>query len=187
MSLFDSNTWYNVVSKSNTSFSFHASNLTDGTAAAYFLITPKTIESDQLWQFYQYNNSYVMRSKGSGAGSYLIAGTANESAPIDIAGNTVPSMANTSFVDNSMFWQVTPWNDGWFYFTNSANSTGWNLQVRPTRPESNLLAMSSNITKASQPFQSYKWTPNGKINDAAFSTIDVSHHYPFLGFCHEFS
>jgi hypothetical protein len=170
--------WYTLYPASNTSVALHGSNLTNGAAGATYFAPVKSSGAEllqQQWQFYQHNDSYVLRTKGSGPNTYLVAGTPNGSAPIDIAGNTVPSMRGAETVDNSMFWQITSWKDGNFYFTNGANGTDWHLQLRPANNAGiSLLAMSSNIT-GSQPQQEFKWKQQGtKIDDQNFSTIDVS-------------
>ena len=149
-------------------------NTTVGTGAVYLTPLGKTVGDAQLWQFYQQNNSYVIRNKGSGANSYLISDKPNNPSPSEIAGNTVPALGSPDVIDNGMFWQITPWKDNTFYFTNSANSTGWRLQVRNA---GNLLAMSSNITAQSRDAQSFQWKQVSAINDQKFSTIDVSGSY----------
>jgi len=177
MSLFDTNLWYTLFPASNATVAFHGSNLTNGIGAVYFAPVKNsgTELLQQQWQFYQHNDGYVLRTRGSGPNSYLASGAPNGSTPIDIAGNTVPSMRGADVIDKSMFWKITSWKDGNFYFTNGANGTGWHLQLRPANQAGiSLLAMSSNIT-GDQPLQEFKWKQQGaKINDPAFSTIDVS-------------
>jgi hypothetical protein len=76
-------------------------------------------------------------------------------------------MCNVSFADNSMFWTISPWGDGTFFFANAANGTDWHLQVK----SNSLLAMSSNIT-APQNGQRFSFNQQGPIvNKPGFSSV----------------
>ena len=177
MSLFDTNLWYSIYTKNNSKLGLHGSNLNgQGKGAVFF--TDKTTGDAQLWQFYQIevnsSSSYVIRNKGTGGNAYLVATQPNGNPPENILGNTVPALANSNLIDNSMFWQATPWNDGTFYFTNSANGTAWHLQFRP---DNTTLAMSSDITAGTRDVQSYSWQQQTNINNQTFSTIDVGISY----------
>ena len=114
--------------------------------------------SVQQWQMFRFNTSYyVLRSKASGSQGYL-----------NVAGDNVPYMANSSISDASMFWKIHPWTDGTFYFTNAANGSAWHMEVEPT----SLMALSSNIT-APQDGQRFSFSQLGTVNDVAFSTVIV--------------
>jgi len=45
-------------------------------------------------------------------------------------GGTTPGMRNYTISDDGMFWKISPWENGYSYFTNMANGTGWNMVVR---------------------------------------------------------
>lgn len=166
MANFNSNQWYQLNVKAFTTLSMDGSTLYDhGTGSVFFQNTNTTLPGQQ-WQIYAFSSStYVLRTKESGHDGYLgVAVTYNGTT----AGNTVPEMRNHTLSDNSMFWQITPWGDGTFFFTNSANGTAWHLDVLLSA----LMAMSSNIT-APQDGQRYSFTTLGAINDQAFSTVDT--------------
>ena len=78
-------------------------------------------------------------------------------------------MRNVTLSDASMFWSITPWDDGTFYFTNAGNGTDWHLNVKPN----SLLNMSSNIT-APQEGQSFSFDQQGAINQAGFSSVSIA-------------
>jgi hypothetical protein len=77
-------------------------------------------------------------------------------------------MRNATLGDDSILWQISPWEDGTFYMTNAANGTDWHLMVKP----GSLMAMSSNITEL-QKGQSFSFNATGTINDARFSGVNV--------------
>ena len=167
MANFNSNQWYQLnVIAATSDLSMDGSILYDHGKGSVFFQNTNTTLPGQQWQIYTFNSStYVLRTKDSGHDGYLgVAVTYNGTT----AGNTVPEMHNHTLSDNSMFWQITPWGDGTFFFTNSANGTAWHLDVLPSA----LMAMSSNIT-APQDSQRYSFTTLGAINDEAFSTVDV--------------
>jgi hypothetical protein len=83
-------------------------------------------------------------------------------------GRTVPIMANYTLSDASMFWQISPWGDGTFFFTNAANGTAWHL----TRKGDGLMAMNSNIT-VPQNGQRFQFKQLGSINNERYSTVTV--------------
>lgn len=149
-------------------------NATTGTGSVYLTEIGKTVGNAQLWQFYQHNDSYVIRCKGSGATNYMLSAEPDNPTPSEITGNTVPALGSTAVIDQGMFWQITPWKDNSYYFTNSANKTGWRMQARDG---GNLLAISSNITKESRASQSFEFKAVSKIDDQQFSTIDVGDSY----------
>lgn len=170
MANFDPNTWYQLTAKGHPAQSMYGGPLfAEGLGPVYFEITNTTL-AGQRWQLYPYNSStYLLRTKESGHDAYLSAAySANETT---IPGSTRPKMQDYTLSDTSIFWQISPWGDGTFYFTNLANGTAWHMQVNPN----SLMAMSSNIT-APQDGQSFSFTSLGSINDQTFSTVDVSLH-----------
>lgn len=78
-------------------------------------------------------------------------------------------MANYNVTDDSMFWQVEPWGDGTYHFSNLANGSDWRLNVLDT----GLMAMDSNITSA-QSGEHFTFTSLSTIGDSRYSTVNVS-------------
>ncbi|KAG4432098.1 hypothetical protein IFR05_012427 [Cadophora sp. M221] len=135
------------------------------TGAVFFSETNTTSNAEQLWQLYPFNSTYyVLRSKSSGPLGYLTVKRAPEE---NTPGRTVPLMTNASLADDSMFWQVEPWGDGTFFFTNAANGSAWHLQLKPN----SLMAMSSNITAPPRDGQRFSFKQLGQIQNTNFSTV----------------
>ncbi len=166
MANFDPNRWYQIILKVGDGQSLDGSVLFDHGTGSVFLKNTDTTNAEEQWQIFPYNATYyVLRTKASGAQGYMaVAVNANETT----LGETVPVMRNSTLSDNSMFWQIGPWGDGTFFFTNGANGSAWHLLVK----SNDLMAMSSNITKP-QDEQSFLFNPLGKVNDAAFSSVIV--------------
>jgi len=167
MANFDANRWYQVLVKpAGNSQSLDGSVLfTQGQGTVFFKDT-NTTDSQEQWQIFPYNSSYyVLITKASCAQGYLnTAIFVNETT----LGGTVPDMRNTTQSDDSMFWQIHPWGDGTFYFTNAANRTAWHLEVN----SNSQMAMSSNIT-APQDGQSFTFNQLDAINDSSYSSVIV--------------
>ncbi|KAH6716057.1 hypothetical protein BKA61DRAFT_733863 [Leptodontidium sp. MPI-SDFR-AT-0119] len=75
-------------------------------------------------------------------------------------------MANYTFWDDSMFWKISPWGHGTFYFTDGANGTAWHLSVK----RNSLMAMTSNITTI-QDSQRFSFKQMGTIDNMKYSSI----------------
>ena len=167
MANFDSNYWYQIYANKNKNDSFVGTSLYNkGISGAVFFNTTDTTEQVQQWQLFPFNSTnYVLRSRDSGPQGYLEAKVSiNETTQ----GVTVPYMRNASTSDNSMFWQVGPWNDGTFYMTNSANGTGWRLNVK----SNTLMAMDSDFTPI-QDGQRFNFQRLNQINDERYSSVIV--------------
>lgn len=177
MANFDPNRWQQITiasSSENTgsSQSMDGSVLytKDGRGSVFFGNT-NLLSGEQLWQIFAFNSSYyVLRTKGSGPQGYMGAGLSSDEST---QGKTVPGMANSSVSDDSMFWKISPWGDGTFFFTNAANGSAWHLTLK----SNSLMAMTSNIT-APQNGQRFNFTQLGTIDDARFSSVIVSFWYP---------
>ncbi|TAQ87943.1 hypothetical protein B7494_g3734 [Chlorociboria aeruginascens] len=162
MANFDTNHWYQLsVGDSN---SMVGTGLYDAGRGAVFVKATNSSNPDEQWQLFPFNSSYyVLRTKESGAQSYLNTATeTTETTP----GSTVPNMTNSTLSDDSMFWQISPWGDGTFYFTNAANGTAWHLNVKGNT----LMSMSSNIT-APQAQQGFTFTQLDTIDNVKFSSV----------------
>jgi hypothetical protein len=91
------------------------------------------------------------------------------SSEAELPGNTVGVVRNVTLSDASMFWQISPWQDGTFWLANAANGSAWHLTSKPN----SLIAMSSNIT-APQNGQRFAFKELGNIDDERFSSVLVS-------------
>lgn len=171
MANFDTNRYYQLVTgKGGTGGSGGQSM--DGTSlynqgkGAVFFQNTNTTDSGQQWQIFPFNSSvYVLRTQASGSEGYMgVALNQNEDTP----GKTVPIMVSAVQADDSMFWNISPWGDGTFYFTNAANGTAWHLTVK----SNSLMAMTSNIS-VQQDAQSFSFLQLGTIDDSSYSSVVV--------------
>lgn len=167
----DDNAWYQVNVTRFTGLSLRGTSLyNDGNTGAVFYQNTNTSIPGQSWQFYPYNSSvYLLRCKNGGPNAYLAvaAGTGNSDSST-VTGNTVPILANYNVTDDSMFWQVAPWGDGTYHFSNLANGSDWRLNVLGNA----LMAMDSNITSA-QSGEHFTFTSMSTIGDSQYSTVNV--------------
>jgi hypothetical protein len=168
MANFDTNKWYQIIRSGSTDQSMDGSYLYNKgeTGSTFFKVTDTT-DPEEQWQFFPYDSTtYVLRTKASGSFGYMtVAVSQTETTP----GATVPKMTNCSLADTSMFWQISPWGDGSFFFTNAANGSAWHLLTK----SNSLMAMSSNIS-IPQFGQRYSFNALTAIDDTRFSTLDVS-------------
>jgi hypothetical protein len=168
---FDTNQWYQITRNKKEDQSFvgtilYAEDHTEG--STFFQITNLTIR-EQLWQIYPFDSShYVLRSQGSGPTSFLHSRFVPDLNRLP--GDTFPDMKDATLQDDSMLWQISPWNDGTFFMTNKENGTDWHMQVMPDSQ----MAMSSNIT-APQPLQRFSFREVKNIDDNNFSVLRVCH------------
>lgn len=165
MANFDSNRWYQLDVGPVEGQSMVGTTLFDEQlrGAVFFQVTNLTSPL-QNWQVYPFNSSYyVLRTEASGPYGYL---SVKASVDETTNGNTVPFISNASIVDNSMFWQILPWDDGTFFFTNAVNGSAWHLFVK----DNSLMAMSSNIT-APQTRQEFTFNATGTIDDVRYSSV----------------
>lgn len=168
---FDDNTWYQVNVTRFTGLSLLGTSLfKDGKTGAVFYQNTNTSARGQSWQFYPYNSSvYLLRCKDGGPNGYLAAAAGKEDTEqSSITGNTVPILAHYNVSDNSMFWQIEPWGDGTYYFSNLANGSNWRLNVLGSA----LMAMDSNIT-SEQAGEHFTFSSLSTIGDDRYSTINV--------------
>jgi hypothetical protein len=171
MANFDTTKWYQIIQTGSTAQSMDGSYLYNaGESGATFFKITETTDPEVQWQLFPYNSTtYVLRTKASGEFGYMTAAVSEaEITP----GGTVPQMTNCSLADTSMFWHISPWGDGSFFFTNAANGSAWHLLVKPN----SLMAMSSNISSP-QDGQRFSFNALTAINDTRFSTLDVSNSY----------
>lgn len=168
----DDNAWYQVNVTRFTGLSLRGTSLyNDGNTGAVFYQNTNTSIPGQSWQFYPYNSSvYLLRCRNGGPDAYLAVavGKSDSSDSSSVTGNTVPILANYNVTDDSMFWQVGPWGDGTYYFSNLANGSDWRLNVLSNA----LMAMDSNITSA-QPGEHFTFTSLSTIGDSRYSTVNV--------------
>jgi hypothetical protein len=173
MENFDSNHWQQINISPNSENTGQGQSMDgsvlytkQGTGSVFFTDT-NTTAAEQLWQIFAFNSSYyVLRTQGSGPEGYMNTGVGSGGST---PGNTVPLTANYLILDDSMFWKISPWGDGTFFFTNAANGTAWNLAIKPN----SLMVMTSNIS-APQDAQRFSFTQQGTIDDVRYSSVLVS-------------
>jgi hypothetical protein len=173
----DTNQWYQICwSENPTKQCFVGTWLYNGTAAgkntrgATFLSPTNSSVPDQLWAILPVSvNSttvYTLRTKDSGPQGFLASEFVAEETT---EGSTRPSMFRGDIATNNVFWTFGGWGDGTFFLTNTANGTDWHMNKK----DNGIMAMSPNIT-APQNGQRYDFKAVGKIDDARYSSVDVS-------------
>lgn len=168
MPLFDQNRWYQI-----NNGVFRGQSLVgtpvfnpDHTGTTFMRIT-NTSDPEQKWQIFPADNdTYVLRTQGSGQHVYL---RANEWPEEDTLGQTAAGTIDVDYADEAVFWRILPYDNGGFYLENVANGTAWHLYVKTT----SFLAMTSNIA-GKQVNQVFNFTQQGEINNTRFSTLKVS-------------
>lgn len=169
MANFNNSLWYHLFVNGNDDKAFIGTNLfSDGNAGAVFYQPTNTTQDRQRWQMYAVDETYyVLRSKEGGPDAFL--GTMyseDETTP----GKTRPHMIRGNLSDDSIYWQVKPWGDGTFFFTNKKNGSDWHLAKKAG---SDILALDSNIT--SQPKgQMWNFEKIADIRTNKFKNVDVS-------------
>lgn len=118
------------------------------------------------WQFFPYEDYYVMRNKQAGPDHYL-------STTLESGGSTVPSMRITNTTDSSMFWTTSNWDndsngDATWSLSNQLNGTGQHLAA-----ETNAEGIMTNEITAGVDLQRFIFSQLTAINNDSYSTIYV--------------
>lgn len=96
----------------------------DHTGTTFMRIT-NTSDPEQKWQIFPADNdTYVLRTQGSGQHVYL---RANEWPEEDTLGQTAAGTIDVDYADEAVFWRILPYDNGGFYLENVANGTAWHL------------------------------------------------------------
>jgi hypothetical protein len=164
----DSNYWYQINVDSYPTQSLDGTPLfQEGGTGVVFLQVTNTSHFEQSWQLFPINNTYVIRSRGSGPRGYLnTAIDVNETT----AGSTVPQMRNYTISDDSIYWAAGSWGDGTFFLTNRANGSDFHLGAK----DNAFLSMDSNVTTSvKHPGQQFTFKRLSAINDDNFSSVVV--------------
>jgi hypothetical protein len=167
----DSNQWYQICTGTcgQSLFGSEVYANSASTGAAFCQVT-NTSSENQRWQLLKLNSTaWTIRAQKAGANVYLGAAFSSKE---ETEGNTVTTMLRGDVADASVYWIPTPWGDGPWYFTNSANGTDHLLK----KPNS-LMAMTPNISSPAGPGQRWHIKPITAINDSAFSGVNVSDLY----------
>lgn len=170
----DTNTWYQVTSPQLDDYSMRGTNLwaSDGTTGALWMDkTNVTGIGGFSWQFWPWNSSvYLLRCKDCGSTGYLAVDVGDDGAPADQdeTGNTILITANYDVGGDSIFWEIKPWDDGTYYFSNLANGSAWRMNAL----SNTLMVMDSNITSG-QEGEHYDFTSLSAIDNSDYSTVDV--------------
>ncbi|KAF2653231.1 hypothetical protein K491DRAFT_680723 [Lophiostoma macrostomum CBS 122681] len=173
MANFDKNQWHQLYTNQSDVMSLLGTNLyQDGKTGSVFFNTTDTDDPRYRWQIFSINSTtYVIRNQDGGGTALL--GTAY--APTeDYDGHTRGQMVKGNISDESVYWTITPWNDGTYYMVNEANGTNWHLGNH-----NGIIILDSNITKApdgTAPGEQ-RWTlhpiENATINDSRFSSVEL--------------
>jgi hypothetical protein len=138
-----------------------------GSTGAAFCTETNTTSENQRWQLLKLNASaWTIRSQKAGADVYLGAAyDPNE----ETEGNTTAVMLRGDVADASVYWNIGPWGDTTWYFTNLANGTN-HLVKKPN----SLMAMTPNISAPAAPGQKWHVKKIVAINDKDYSSVNVS-------------
>jgi hypothetical protein len=126
MANFDSTKWYHIYTKGDNGTALMGSSLYQNSSyGTTFFQSANITQPWQQWQIYGIPNSddYVLRTRDSGPDGFLCAKIGNARIPSGI----LAQMARGNLTDDSVYWQIKPWNDGFYYLTNKANKTGLHL------------------------------------------------------------
>jgi len=126
MANFDPNQWYHIYTKGNNNSAFMGGSLhVNNSYGTTFYQPAKIKEPHQQWQIYPIDSDYyVLRTQASGPDGFLSTQIdSNANVPSGITSRTTRG----NLTDDSVYWQIKPWNDGFYYLTNKSNKTGLHL------------------------------------------------------------
>ena len=176
---FDTNQWYSMHVGNDTESALQgtvlygpegATGALKGTRGAVFMKSTDGSSRLQKWQIFPLtvNNSvvYALRSQESSSRSFMASAFSDIEAE---EGKTQPGMVKNDVADNSVYWSFQEWgSENSFYLTNAANGTRYRLNKNAS---STLLNLSPNTTDPTT--QQWSFEPIAKINDKAWSTVNV--------------
>lgn len=164
----DPNQWYHLYVTSGPGQGLIGNDPADNNPTAGVWFNPTNLTKPNFrWQVFQLNSTtWTLRCNVSGPDIYLAAGYSEAE---QLEGKTRPYLARGDIADDSVFWTLSPWGDGTFYAWNAANTSSYRMMKKG----SGLMAMSSNIT-APQAGQRWQFDKIAEINDAQYSTVNVS-------------
>lgn len=172
---YDTNQWYQICLGDKKDSCVIGTSLFTGsnTKGAVFISPGNASAPVQRWQIFpvtvNQTAAYVLRSSDSGPNGFLGVGySANE----ETEGMTRPMMYRGDVAVQNVFWSFGNWGDGTSFMTNAINGTS-HLNVKST----GIMAMSPNIT-APQNGQRFRLSPIAKIDDAKYSSVNVSQLLP---------
>ena len=163
----DSNHWYQVFIGTGTqslvgTSPFSGSGPRGDTSVNY----TDNSSGNQRWQIFQLNSTtWTLRNQEGGPNAWLGAAL---SSTDDTEGTTRPCMERGDFADASVYWTISPWGDGTWYFSNAANGTDYHLK----RKDNGVMVMSPNVT-APQNGQRWKFKKIATIDNDNYSKINV--------------
>jgi hypothetical protein len=164
----DSNQWYQICTGTcgQSLFGSEVYANSASTGAAFCQVT-NTSSENQRWQLLKLNSTaWTVRGQKAGSNVYLGAAFSSKE---ETEGNTVATMLRGDVADASVYWNLTPWGDEHWYFTNMANGTDHLIK----KPNS-LMAMTPNISRPAADGQKWHIKPIMAINDNDFSSVNVS-------------
>jgi hypothetical protein len=164
----DSNQWYQLCTGEcgQSLFGTEVYTKSASIGASFCQITDYSSEN-QRWQLLKLNSTaWTIRGQKAGADVYL--GT-SFSPKEETERNTTVSMLRGDVADASVYWNLTPWGDKTWYFTNLANGT-----FQMVKKPNSLMAMTPNIAAPAAPGQKWVIRKITAINDKEFSSVNVS-------------
>lgn len=164
----DSNMWYQLFIGTGTQSLVGTSPYSgSGSRGATFINSTDNTSGTQQWQIFQINSTtWTLRNQEGGPNAWL--GTAFSNTE-DTEGKTRPCMERGDVADASVYWTISPWGDGTWYFSNAANGTNYHMKKK----DNGLMVMSPNIT-APQNGQRWKFKKITAINNDNYSSVNVS-------------
>jgi hypothetical protein len=136
MSIFNRNKWYHIYTgavngdngdhKSNATTLLGTSlfNKTTGKGSSFFKAANIT-EPYQQWQIYPIDSDYfVLRTRDSGQNGFLAT---QEDVNAKVPSGITAAMVRGNITDESVYWQIKPWDDGYYYLTNKKDGSGLHL------------------------------------------------------------
>lgn len=159
----DSNQWYHMYVTSGPGQALIGLNPgKDGLRAAVYFNPTNLTSPTNRWQIFPLNSTtYALRCQSNGPNAWL-------GVKIGDKGEAAPYLARGDLSDDSAFWTIGSWGDDFWWFSNAANGTS-----RLNKKGDGLVEMSENIT-APQNGQRWKFDGIGAINDAQYSSVNVS-------------
>ncbi|KAF2737205.1 hypothetical protein EJ04DRAFT_488616, partial [Polyplosphaeria fusca] len=164
-SLFDQNQWYQIQARTlggNMSMAAIQPGDISSTALVTFQDT-NTSALIQRWQIWSTQGNYVLRSAANP--NTFLSVKSNTTAE-STTGGTRGVIRKASNAAGDSLWNISPFNNGYFFMNNVANGTKWQLFAK----DAGNMAMTSNIV-GQQVNQSFNFTKVAAINDDRYSSI----------------
>lgn len=164
MANLDPNVWYQVTESRvdfNSSYQYNGAGL-------FFASRDTTKDAGQYWQFQPAGDGkWQIRNIASSINQQL--STCFVAKEVDDS-KTQPCMSKSTS-DDSQLWNIEPWGDNTYRFTNVGNGTGYNMDCHPGNPP---FMSSATAALPLQPAQHWLFSSIRDVNDGTYSTTFVS-------------